>query len=367
LADLKDDIVYDCFFVDTALQRKLRLSGGLDEFAGGTVMQTPFFYNRVNGGAIPPGSDVNVAQVQIMTSTAFVPKEYVEQVPLNLWQTNVLNNGPAAKVKIVDGYMQNAVQAMNTDLAIDFFRHGQAQSTGYISTNRSYFINGASEALNDGVTNSWDGNVFQTYGGIQRNGAVQNSLNSVPVFVGATNGSTGPITYPALTETYWNGVQEPDIGVTNKAAYSYIQNRIAPQQRFRQEVDVTIGMTGLKINNAYVFVDKLCPSTKFGSLLPPNLSQTTAVAPTTFTSSAAPSSISNLPANTSITPGEVFFWFRAAGWKVRPAVDDEYNFNFTPPIRSQNNPDLVVMFLKSAINFYSTNSRDNTQIYGIGS
>src|ERR1700761_2503370 len=111
LADLKDDVVYDNFFVDTALQRKLRLSGALDEFAGGTVMQTPFFYNRVNGGAISPGSDVNVSQQNILASLAFVPKEYVEQVPLNLWQTNVINNGPAAKVKIVDAYMQNAVQA----------------------------------------------------------------------------------------------------------------------------------------------------------------------------------------------------------------------------------------------------------------
>lgn len=365
VADLKDDIVYDCFFVDTALQRKLRLSGALDEFAGGTTMQTPFMYNRVNGGAVAPGADVIVSQVQILAATNFQPKEYVEQIPLNLFQTNVLNNGPAAKVKIVDSYMQNAVQALNTDLAIDFYRHGQPQAAG-VTSNRIYAINGASEALNDGVTNSWDGNVFTTYGGQARNGAVSNTLNSVPVFVGNQNGSTGPITYKAMDEAYWNGVQEPDLGVTNKAAYSYIQERIAPQQRFRQETDVTIGMTGLKINNAYVFVDKLCPSTKFGSLLPQGLSQTTAVAPTTFTSSSAPSSISNLPASTSITPGEVFFWLRAAGWKVRPAVDDEYNFNFTPPIRSQNNPDLIVMFLKCAINFYTTSPRDNTQIYGIG-
>lgn len=364
VADLKDDIVYDCFFVDTALQRKLRNSGALDEFAGGTVMQTPFFYNRVNGGAIAPGSDIVISQQQIIAATAFVPKEYVEQVPLNLWQTNVLNNGPAAKVKLVDAYMQNAVQALNTDLGIDFYRHGQPQAVG-VASNRQNNINGASEALNDGVTNSWDGNVFTTYGGQARNGAINNALNSVPVFVGANNGNGGPITYKALDETYWNGVQEPDTGVTNKAAFAYIQEKIAPQQRFRQEVDVTIGMTGLRINNAYIFVDKLCPSTKYGQLLPPNLSQTTAVAPTAFTSSAAPSSISNLPASTTIQPGEVFFWFRTAGWKVRPTVDEEYNFNFTPPVRSQNNADLIVMFLKCGINFYTTSPRDNSQIYGI--
>lgn len=366
LADLKDDVVYDNFFVDTALQRKLRLSGALDEFAGGTVMQTPFFYNRVNGGAISPGSDVNVSQQNIMASTAFVPKEYVEQVPLNLWQTNVINNGPAAKVKIVDAYMQNAVQALNTDLAIDFYRHGQPQALG-VNQNRQNNINGLSEAINDGVTNSWDGNYFTTYGGQLRNGVVTNTLNAIPIWVGNNAGGTGQITYKPLTESYWNCVQEPDIGVCNKAVFAYIQERLQTEQRFRLETDVSIGFTGLKMNNAYIFTDKLCPSTKYGQLVPPGLSQTTAVAPTPFVSSAAPSSISNLPASTNITPGEVFFWIRAAGWKVRPAVDDEYNFNFTPPVRSQNNPDLIVMFLKCGINFYTVSPRDNAQIYGIGS
>lgn len=57
---------------------------------GGSLMQEPFMYDRVNGGAIAPGSDVTVTQKQIIAATAFVPKEYVEQVPLNLFRTNVI-------------------------------------------------------------------------------------------------------------------------------------------------------------------------------------------------------------------------------------------------------------------------------------
>jgi hypothetical protein len=92
-------------------------------------------------------------------------------VPLNLWQTNVIQGGgPAVKVKLVDAYMTNAVQALNTDIAIDFYRHGQNIS----GSNRAIFINGLSEALNDGVNPSWDGNVFTTYGGQLRNTAVGN-------------------------------------------------------------------------------------------------------------------------------------------------------------------------------------------------
>lgn len=366
LADLRDDVLYDNFFVDSAWQRKMRVSGTLDPFLGGTIMQTPFQYDRVNGGAIAPGSDLTVVQKQILAATAFVPKEYVEQVPLNLFQTNVIQgSGPAVKVKLVDAYMTNAVQALNTDIAIDFYRHGQSIS----GSNRLIFINGLSEALNDGVNPSWDGNVFTNYGGQLRNGVVGNTINSVPTWIGDQAGNTGQITYKALVEAYLNCVQRPDIGLCNKALYAYLLERQEPKQRFEMQQDVSIGTNGLKLLDAFIFEDKLAPSTKYGTILPSGLSQTTSIKPTAFTTpslSAAQVAISNYPSATSVQPGEPFFWLRVKGWKFRPSTDPEYNFNFTPPIRSQTNPDLIVMFLKAALNFYTTSPRDNWQLVGAG-
>ncbi len=366
LADLRDDVLYDNFFVDSAWLRKLRVSGALDEFLGGTLMQTPFQYDRVSGGAIAPGSDITVVQKQIIAATAFVPKEYIEQVPLNLFRTNVIQgSGPAVKVKEIDAYMTNAVQALNTDLAIDFYRHGQ----NLAASNRIIFLNGISEALNDGVNPSWDGNVFTTYGGQLRNGVVGNVLNSVPTWVGDAAGNPGQITYKVLVEAYLNCVQRPDIGLCNKALYAYLLERQEPKQRFEMQQDVTIGMAGLKLLDAMIFEDKLAPSTKYGTILPSGLSQTTSISPSTFTTptlSAAQVAVSNMPSNTAVKPGEVFFWLRAKGWKLRPSADPEYNFNFTPPIRSQTNADLVVMFLKAALNAYTTSPRDNWQLFGIG-
>jgi hypothetical protein len=329
-------------------------------------MQTPFQYDRVNGGAIAPGSDVAVVQKQILAATAFVPKEYVEQVPLNLFQTNVIQgSGPAVKVKLVDAYMTNAVQALNTDIAIDFYRHGQS-ITG---SNRTIYINGMSEALNDGINPSWDGNVFTTYGGQNRNGAITNTLNSIPIWVGTPTGATGQISYKAVVEAYLNCVQRPDIGICNKALFAYLLERQEPKQRFTLEQDVSIGMSGLKIMDAMVFEDKLAPSTKYGSILPSGLSQTTSITPAVFTTptlTTTQTKISNYPSATACTPGEPFFWLRAKGWKLRPSNDPEYDFNFTPPIRSQTNPDLIVMFLKAALNAYTTSPRDNAQIIGAG-
>ncbi len=370
LADLREDVVWDNFFVDTAIQRMFRAGGALDDYLGGTIMQEPFVYDRVIGGAIPPGSDVNVIQKQILAATAFTPREYVEQVPLNLFQTNVVNGGPAAKVKLVDLYMSNAVQSCATDLEIDFWRHGQASGTG-VADNRSYFINGASEATNDGYNPSWDGNYFPYYGGQIRNANVGNVLNSTPVWAGTTSGATGQVSFKLLLEGYLNCVQPPDTGVCNKALFAYLLEREEVKQRFGVETNARIGMTGIKVMDAYIHVDKLCPSTKYGTILPSGLSMTTSIKPAAFTATVGAnpySGISNFNVGNSVTyqPGEVFFWFRIKGWKLRPSNDPEYNHNFTPPIRSQNNPDLVVMFYKVALNMYTPQPRDNWQCFGIG-
>lgn len=365
LADLRADVVYDNFFVDGAIQRTLRAAGAVDDYLGGTVMQEPFMYDRVIGGAIAPGSDVNVIQKQILAATAFAPKEYVEQVPINLWQTNVINAGPAGKVKLADLYMTNAVQAASTDINIDFYRHGQAHA----SQDRAIYVNGASEALNDGVNPSWDGLVFTYYGGQIRNAAVGNTLNSVPIWCGDTSGNPGQVSFKVILESYLNCVQAPDTGVCNKALFAYLLERQEVKQRFAQETNPRIGLTGIKVMDAYIHVDKLCPSTKYGSILPSNMSMTTSMAPTAFTTpslTAGQTTVSNMPSSTSVTPGEVFFWFRLAGWKIRPSNDPEYNHNFTPPIRSQTNPDLVVMFYKVALNVYTPTPRDNWQLFGIG-
>lgn len=369
LADMRRDIVQDNFFVDGAWQRLMRLYGAIDEYLGGTLMQEPFMYDRVNGGAYPPGADVEVVQKQILAATAFTPRAYKEDVPINMWQTEVINNGPAAAVSIYDAYMTNAVQSLSTDLNIDFYNHGQPSSST-VSQNRTIFINGADEALNDGINPGWLGNVYSNYGGQARNGNVTNTLNSIPIWAGDQSGNLGQVSYGLLFGTLLNCVQMPDTGLCNKACFQYIAQREEPKQRFAQETDVRIGLVGFKILDAYIHVDKLAPSTKFGAILPSGLSQTTSVSPpasfTTPTYSGTQNSISGFPSNTVVKPGEPFFWFRLKDWKLRPSNSPEYNHNFTPPIRTQNNPDLIVMFYKAATNIYTVSPRDNAQIVGIG-
>lgn len=367
LADMKKNVVQDNFFVEGSWQRLTRYYHAEDPFFGGTWMQEPFMYQRVNGGAYTPGANVEVQQIQLLAATAFLPKAYKEDVPINLWQTEVINNGPAAAVSVYDTYMTNAVLALSTDLNIDAYAHGQANSTG-VAANRSIFMNGFDEALSDGVTPTYLGNLYTTYGGQTRNGAVGNVLNSIPIWAGDSQGNTGPVSYGLLFGAYLNAVQSPDSGLCNKAAFGYIANRQEPKQRLMQEdKDIRIGLTGFRIMDAVIHVDKLAPSTKFGSILPSGLSQTTSQVLATFSSGSTSNSISGYPTSKTCSPGEPFFWLRLADWRLRPARSPEYNHNFTPPIRSQNNPDLIVMFYKAALNYYTTSPRDNCQIVGIGS
>jgi hypothetical protein len=370
LADMRRDAVQDNFFIEGAWQRLTRYYHAEDPFFGGTWMQEPFMYNRVNGGAYPPGSDVEVEQVQILAAMAFTPRAYKQDVPINMWVTEVMNNGPAAAVSTYDTYMTNAVLAMSTDFNIDAYQHGQAASST-VSSNRTIYMNGIDEATNDGINPGYLGNVYTTYGGQTRNGNVTNTLNSVPIWAGDSQGNTGPVSYSLLYGAYLNCVQDPDVGLCNKAAFQYIANRNEPKQRFAQEEkDVRIGLVGFRILNAVIHVDKLAPSTKYGQLVPPGLSQSTPGPLSNFTSptySGTQNAISGFPSNKTCQPGEPFFWLRLQDWRLRPARSPEYNHNFTPPIRTQNNPDLIVMFYKAAATYYTPSPRDNAQIVGIGS
>jgi len=370
---MRRDVVQDNFFVETAWQRIMRHYAIEDPYTGGIFMQEPFMYNRVNGGAYQPGADVQVSEVPILAAMAFPPRAYSEDLAWNLFQVGVVNSGPAAAVNLIDLYYSNAVSSMNTDINIDFYQHGQASSST-VSQNRIVNIDGADEFCNDGVNPGWMGNRYTTIGSQTRNGVVGNVLNSTPIWAGDPSGNTGAVSYALLFGgSFLNCAQPPDTGLCNKAAFGYIANRNEPKQRFAEEsTDVRIGLTGFKILDAFIHVDKYAPSTKFGQILPTNSSLTTSIKPNTFTLpnlTAAQTAISGYPSGVTptINPGEPFFWLRLQDWKIRPTDNEEYNHNFTPLIRTQTNRDLVVTFYKNALNVYTPSPRDNCQIVGIGS
>lgn len=316
------------------------------------------------GSAYARGDNFNIAKRQTLAGALFDPKLYEVSVPEYLEDLEVINKGPLAVFSLIETDLANAMQTISAIIAIAIARHGQA-SGGAVVDNRILEVNGWSEALNDGVTNSWDGNVFTTYGTATRNGIVGSAINSIPKWCGTAAGATAPLTYSLLEESYQTasiGREEPNLGVTNKAAYAFIKERMQVQQRFGQERDPYFGATAMKMNSANILKDDYFPSLIYGQNDPDIGSWLTA----NFTSSSAPATQSGLPTSTVVTPGEVFTWFNTKKWHLRITNSQLFGFGFTGFKPAQDNTRVVGQIL-AALNLECVSPRLQKQLYGIGS
>jgi hypothetical protein len=146
----------------------------------------------------------------------------------------VINKGENAAFRLIQSRTTNAYMTMGAFIDIAAFLNGQ--QANYVKN-----INGLPEAINDNVTNSWDGSTYSTYGTITRGGAVGTVLNSAPLNV------NGTIEYPTLEEQYGNASfgpnKEPTHLLTTYLGYSYIKEKFQTQQRFVNTQDPKIGLT----------------------------------------------------------------------------------------------------------------------------
>jgi hypothetical protein len=275
----------------------------------------------------------------------------------------VLNKGPLAVFSLIETDLRNAVNTISAITAIDMALHGQASGTGIVG-NRPNNMNGWIEALNDGVTNGWEGSWFTSYGTQPRNGVIGSKLNSIPVWGGTPTGATAPITYGFMEEQYQTasiGRKEPDLIVGNKAIYAYIKERIQPAQRFAQERDPYFGVSGMRMNSAMILKDDYFPSLKYGQNDPDLGNWLTS----TFTSVSSPATGSNLPGSTTINVGEVLCFFNTADWLFRISDDPEYGGGFSGFVPAQDNTKVVGQ-TKLACNLECVSPRTNLQAYGFG-
>jgi hypothetical protein len=370
LQEIYPKVIEDQFFLDTPLEAYIR-DHCLVPFGGGAFMQNTFLYAPMVGGSYAKGDSWNVTKRQTLAGTVFDMRKYYVAVPEYLEDLEVENKGPQAVFSLVDIDLRNAMQTISAISAVDMSLHGQASSAGVIIGNRPKAMNGWIEALNDGVVPGWEGSKFTSYGTQARNGVIGTVMNSTPYFCGDTSGNTGPITYNVLEETYQTcsiGREEPNLGVTNKAAYAYIKERIQPQQRFTQEKDPYFGVTGFRFNSAMILKDDYFPSLKYGKNDADlgNYLTSTFTSPASADSSSYVTTASNMPASTTINVGEVFCWFNTKKILYRVSNSREFGFGFSGFIPAQDNSK-VVGTVKAAQNMEFTSCRLHKQIFGIGS
>jgi hypothetical protein len=388
LNELLDGYIWQNSYVSTPLQRYFRASGAYNPFGGGAAMQFPHLYAGAQGGALYPGQDVTVNRVQMLTAGLFLPKLYTKFILVEEFGLSVLNSGPEAKVKILEAYLEQMMEGIDFQLEGDMFRHGQAIGTG-VSDNRLASIDGFANAMNDGVTPSWDGNVFPTYSGQTRNGAIGSSLNSIPIWLGDASGNPAPPNYQALLKTYMQPIGRPTLGVTSYIGYSAVAASFQRQQRYEAKEDQNINWSGIKFEDSTIFWDDIVPSsnpkqsianlftTVDGTAPAPGAIQTGQFTLTTamlgnqgtsqlpslgFTSSATALLTGGL---NTIVVGEPLFWIDVESWEYRPSDAQDFNYYMMDPIRYPQNPTLYTQFLRHALNQYTPTPRRHQQCYGI--
>jgi hypothetical protein len=322
----------DEFFQNDPLLAYLKLNLRQD-WEGGSLIQENFIYSNLIGGAYTKGKTFDGSEKQVEQGFQLIPKTFEVGVTLQKEDIQVFNRGEYAAFKLINSRMTTAYMTLGAFLAIGQYLSGQ----GNLIAN----MNGLAEILNDGVTASFDGNTYTTYGGITRGGQIGQALSSPVLNV------NGTIEYNTLEETYTNcsfGNIEPNLGVTTPLGYSFIKEKFQTQQRFNDTQDPAIGFNGLKFNSGTLLKSRYCPGTGAGSVAAADgiatVGTTSNVAAVAFLGQTSNGSVTAYPYAGS---GETLFWLQAREpfLNFYVSTDPEFGFGFTGFKPHQLNTSLV--------------------------
>lgn len=375
LDDFMADTAYDNFFVGTALQVHMRSIGAVDPFGGGVLMREPFIMGSPQAGAAAPGSNFNIEHNQQLADLAFICKLYSARDMYETFSLDVQNKGPNAKVPLRDLYNRNAIAAISTNVEVDFYHHGQAAIAGQISDNGTNRVNGLAEALNDGLNNSWDGNVYVNYGSQVRNGAISVANNSIPFFFGNSDGTAAAISVRALINFLvrarkFSEGRTPEITITTPNGWAFILSALQTQQQFTtnwtmDSLTSVPDIKGISFMGTVIYDDILTPGAAWGADFATNYIASSNLT-TSFTSAATATGVtspSQLPASTPIQPAETIWALTGAAWKYRPTDNPDFLFGRrSNQVYNNNTNDAEIVNL--ALNIYTMTPRLSVQGYG---
>lgn len=347
---------------------------------GGAYMKVPFDLQPSPSGAYSPGTDTfGLQQLQTEDAMAFAPKYYNAEVVINATTTDVYNVGASQIVNILKEKYGNASNSLDSKVAAAVYNHGQATGTG-ITNNRIKELNGFAEAINDGVTPSWTGEFFPTYGNQLRNGPLtKNVLNSVPYWGGNVDGSAGPVSNQILNRTYNRCKQgkgegkiiggKPDYGLCSDFMYGAVSDRIFPMQRVDSEIkEPRIGLTGLKFNNAIIFPDSYVPGTQNSlyvqdSTVLPSITTGTYTLPSAAVGATILNGFQSSTAGITVNVNETFWWVNSNTWRFSHPKTGRYAFK-NRGLQEAFDGDILADIFRAAIVMYTLVPSSNQLTYG---
>jgi len=221
----------------------------------GPQIQENFMYKPMKGGAYKKGSSFDITRRQTRTGLLFGPRYYQVGITEFLEDLEVELAGPRAAFSVIRTDMAQASLTMSAILEIAAFHHGQALA----GDDRSMELNGLEEALNNGTSASWAGNIFPSYGG-QTRVDVSPALDPPSGLIAQDLGGA-PISYRVLRHSYFSAIignEAPTIGITTNRCMGYIAENFLPHQI----IDTTqpeINWPGMKFDKATITMSQYCP------------------------------------------------------------------------------------------------------------
>lgn len=346
------DNIYNQDPLNYFLRQNLR-----EDFTGGSTINEDFLYASMIGGGYLKGKQFNIAQRQTEQQLRFDVK--FTQVSVTLYQEDiqVLNKGDLAAIKLLRARIDQGYMSLGAFVSIGTYMNG-------INPGMVPNVNGLAEALNDGTTQSWDGNTYPTYGTLTR-ATYTPSLATTPVNV---NG--GPIEYDTIDQGYMDafygsGNYEPNILVTTPKGFSYVKAKFQTQQRFQDtKLEVGVGFRGMQFNGATMVASRYCP----GSYLTgPAGAGTADPVATTYLGETSNGAITTYPAGNLSTNREVLWILNARKPFLNYYVSNDSTFGggFRDFVPSANNTILVGQVLLA--HELTVHPRYHKQIYGFAS
>lgn len=347
---------------------------------GGSYMKVPFDLQPSPSGAYSPGTDTfGLQQLQTEDAMAFAPKYYNAEVVINATTTDVYNVGASQIVNILKEKYGNASNSLDSKVAAAVYNHGQATGTG-VTNNRIKELNGFAEGINDGVTPSWTGEWFPTYGNQLRNGPLtKNVLNSVPYWGGNVDGTAGPVSNQILNRTYNRCKQgkgegkilggKPDYGLCSDFMYGAVSDRVFPMQRVDSEIkEPRIGLTGLKFNNAIIFPDSYVPGTQNSlyvqdSTVLPSITTGTYTLPAGAVGSTILNGFQSSNSGITVNVNETFWWVNSNTWRFSHPKTGRYAFK-NRGLQEAFDGDILADIFRAAIVMYTLVPSSNQLTYG---
>lgn len=218
------------------------------DFNGGYRIDEPMVYDGMVGSFYAKGKEFDITEKQVEQNNQFFMKFAEANVTLSLEDIEVLNVGPQQAFSLVKSRMSNAYMSLGAFLSLGMYLND-------IRVGFTPGLEGLAQAVNDGTTNSWDGQTYTTYGTLTRNATIGAANNGNTVVV------NGAITYSRLTTSYQAasyGSITPNMGVTTPLGLVYIKNHFQPQQRF-ETVDPNIGFRGLQFEGSSIMTSRYVP------------------------------------------------------------------------------------------------------------